>query len=365
MYNKKTDIYVTRPFLPDKDKYLEYVSRIFESNHLTNHGPLVQELKIKLENYLGVKNLLLVSNGTLALQIAYKLLDLKGEVITTPFSFVATTSSLAWGNLTPKFADIDIESFNIDPSNIESSITDNTSAIVPVHVFGNSCNVERIKEIAKKYNLKVIYDAAHSFGVKYEEESILNYGDISILSFHATKIFHSIEGGALIIPDTNLYNRAKKLIDFGINGPEKIEDIGINAKMNEFQAAMGLCVLEEINDISFKRKKIYEKYKKDLSTITSIKYQNINVKSSLNYGYFPIVLKNESVLLNLLEKFNLNSIYPRRYFYPSLNKLSYLKYEKMLNSEYISERILCLPLYDTLTEYEQDKIISILKEVLK
>ncbi|MEJ8552666.1 DegT/DnrJ/EryC1/StrS family aminotransferase [Tepidibacter sp. Z1-5] len=356
-------INVTKTYLPDINKYKKYVEHIFESGWITNNGKLVQELEIKLKEYLGVRNILLVSNGTIALQVAYKLLELKGDVITTPFSFVATTSSLVWEGLKPVFVDIDKHNLNIDTSKIEDSISDNTCAILPVHVFGNVCDVEKIKEIAKKYDLKVIYDAAHAFGVKYKNKSILNYGDVSVISFHATKIFHTIEGGALVINDDKLYEKAKKMINFGITGPETIEGLGINAKMNEFQAAMGLCVLEDIDCQISKRKAIYDKYKRELSH--KLQFQKIRNQIDYNYSYFSIGFETEDILYKVLQKLNSKNIFPRRYFYPSLNNLNYLKNSQVCSaSEDISKRILCLPLYHQLKVEEQDSIIEIINSTI-
>jgi len=243
--NKK--INVTQALLPNRDKFHAYVDMILDSGWLTNHGACVRDLEKKLQDYLGVKNIVLVSNGTMALQVAYKALNLSGEVITSPFSFIATASSAKWEGLDIVFSDIDNSSFNIPSDRIESRITSKTSAIVPVHVFGNPCDVEGIDRLAKKHGLKVIYDGAHAFGVQYKDESILSWGDISILSFHATKLFHTIEGGALILNDDALCEKVRKMINFGITGQETIECLGINAKMNEFQAAMGLCLLDDMD----------------------------------------------------------------------------------------------------------------------
>mgnify|MGYP000261033012 CR=1 FL=1 len=247
-------INVTKSYLPNIEKYKSYIDEIYKTAWLTNQGPLVQKLEKRLAQYLGVKNIVLVSNGTIALEIAYRALDLKGEVITTPFSFVATTSSLVTNRLTPIFVDIDEKTFNLNPKNIEKKITSRTSAILPVHVFGNACEVEEIKKIANKHNLKVIYDAAHAFDVKYKDKSLLSYGDISTLSFHATKLFHTIEGGALIINDDSLLEKVRYLINFGIKNQEEIPHLGTNAKMNEFEAAMGLCILDDIENIKNSRK---------------------------------------------------------------------------------------------------------------
>ena len=356
-------INVTKIYLPELKKYEEYIEKIFNLGLVTNNGPLVKELQNRLEKYLGVKHLLLVSNGTIALQIAYKLLDIKGEAITTPFSFVATTSSQLWEGINPVFVDINKDTFNIDYTKFEEKISKTTSAIIPVHVFGNACDVEKIDEIAKKYNLKVIYDAAHAFGVKYKGNSVLNYGDISTLSFHATKIFHTIEGGALVINDDELYDKAIRLINFGITDAEHITEVGINGKMNEFQAAMGLCVLDDIDKIFENRKKVYENYMNYLSKNMIKQVQNID--SSLNYSYFPVVFKDEETLLKVKEALASENIYARRYFYPSLNDLPYIKDKtnKTPNSESVSSRILCLPMYDSLELEVQRNIISIINAI--
>lgn len=352
-------INVTKTYLPDKNKFITYIDDIFESGMLTNNGKYVKKLKSRLETYLGVRNLLLVSNGTLALQIAYKLLGLAGEVITTPFSFVATTSSIVWEGLKPIFVDIDKNTFCIDYKKIEDKITNDTSSIVPVHVFGNACEVEEIEKVAKKYNLKVIYDAAHAFGINYKGKSILNYGDISILSFHATKIFHTIEGGAIIIKDDNLYKRAERIINFGIEDTEKINDLGINAKMNEFQAAMGLCVLDEIDQVIDKRKVVYESYISNFKENKNIKLQKRNEYCTNNYCYFPILLDDEDTLLRTKKKLENKNIYPRRYFYPSLETLPYINdVHNVPLSNNISKRILCLPMSSYLNENDIYKIVS-------
>jgi dTDP-4-amino-4,6-dideoxygalactose transaminase len=354
-------INVTKTYLPNKEKYQKYVDEIYENGWITNNGPLVQRLEKKLEEYLGVKNLILVSNGTSALEIAYRALDLKGFAITTPFSFVATTSSLLTNGIKPIFADINKQTLNIDSQNIEALITPNTSAIVPVHVFGNGCNVEAIDKIAKDYNLKVVYDAAHAFDIKYKGKSILSYGDISILSFHATKLFHTIEGGALIINDDTLVKRVRYLINFGIENSESIPELGTNAKMNEFEAAMGLCMLDEIENIKIKREIIYNKYMNELINIVTFPKQNQNTIE--NYAYFPIILKDESEMLKIQKALNNKNIFPRRYFYPSLDTLSYIEPKQYMSvSREISSKILCLPLYPELKQSEQEIIIKIIKK---
>ena len=356
-------INVTKTYLPNKEKYKQYVDEIYENGWLTNNGPLVQRLEKRLAEYLGVKNIILVSNGTIALEIAYRTLDLKGFVITTPFSFVATTSSLVTNNLLPIFADIDENTLNLDPKNIEKLITPNTSAILPVHVFGNACEVEEIEQIANKHKLKVIYDAAHAFDVKYKNKSVLNYGDISTLSFHATKLFHSIEGGALIINDDKLVQKARYLINFGIENPESIPHLGTNAKMNEFEAAMGLCVLDDIEEIKEKRKIISDTYNKELKNL--VRFQEQNKNASENYSYVATVFKSEEELLKVQKALNEKQIFPRRYFYPSLDTLEYIEPKQECKiSRDISKRILCLPIFAELTQDEQNLIISTIKKNL-
>jgi len=353
-------INVTKTYLPNKEKYQKYVDEIYENGWLTNYGPLTQRLEKRLAEYLGVKNIVLVSNGTSALEIAYRTLELKGVVITTPFSFVATTSSLVMNQLSPVFADIDKNTFNLDPKNIEKLITKNTSAILPVHVFGNSCKVEKIDEIADKYNLKLIYDAAHAFDVEYKGNSVLNYGDISTLSFHATKLFHTIEGGALIINNDKLAQKARYLINFGIKNQEEIPYLGTNAKMNEFEAAMGLCILDDIEQIKQKRKMVLDTYKRELRGL--VQFQEKNKNATENYSYCPVVFKNEGQLLKVQKALNEQKIFPRRYFYPSLDTLEYIEpKQEMKISRDISKRILCLPIYVDFEKDVQKQVIDIFK----
>ena len=356
-------INVTKTYLPNKEKYKKYIDEIYENDWITNNGPLVQRFEKRLAEYLEVKNVVLVSNGTTALEIAYRTLGLKGFVITTPFSFVATTSSLVTNGLLPIFADIDSKTLNLNPKNIEKLITPNTSAIVPVHVFGNACKVEEIEQIANKHNLKVIYDAAHAFDVKYKDNSILNYGDISTLSFHATKLFHTIEGGALIINDDKLAQKARYLINFGIENAESIPHLGTNAKMNEFEAAMGLCVLDDIKEIEEKRKSVIENYRRELKDLVQFQKQNENATE--NYSYFPVVFKNEEELLKVQKALNDKQIFPRRYFYPSLDTLEYIEpKQECKKSREISKRILCLPIFAELGKDAQENIIQTMKENL-
>lgn len=353
---------VTKSYLPSKEKYKAYIDQIYESGWLTNNGGLLQALEKRLADYLGVKNIILVANGSLALQVAYKALNLNGEVITTPFSFAATTSTLAWEGLKPVFADINPHTFNLAPENIEPLITEQTSAIVPVHVFGNPCEVEAIQTIADKHSLKVIYDAAHAFGSEYKGKSVLNYGDISTLSFHATKLFHTIEGGAVITNDDELAKKVRLLMNFGITGPTTIESVGTNAKMNEFEAAMGLCVLDEIESIKAGRQQVWETYQKELDS--KVCFQQWNEHSQNNYAYAPVLFKNEAELLAAEEKLKENNIVPRRYFYPSLDTLEYLNSRRICTqSRSIAGRILCLPIYPILCIEDTRKVIKITRGV--
>lgn len=357
-------INVTKTYLPNREVLDKHISDIYESGWLTNNGQKLQLLTKRLEEFLDVENLLLVSNGTLALQIAYKVFELKGEVLTTPFSFTATTSSLVWENLTPVFVDIDSSSYNIDVNKIEEKITENTSAILPVHVFGNSCDVSHLEEIARKYNLKLIFDAAHSFNVKGEEGNVLKYGDASILSFHATKIFHTIEGGAIIFKNREDLEKAKLLINFGISWYDKIDMLGINAKLNEIQASMGLAVLDEIENIFNTRKVVYDMYLNEFINTKGIQLQFRNKVFSNNYSYFPVVFDSEEILLRIQNTLKFNNIFARRYFYPSLNTLNFVNYQECPNSEDLSKRILCLPLFSSLNYQDQMNIINLVKSNL-
>ena len=352
---------VTKSYLPNKEKYKSYIDQIYDSGWLTNNGVLLQELEKRLAEHLGVKHIVLVANGSLALQLAYKVLNLTGEVITTPFSFAATTSTLAWEGLNPVFADINPHTFNLAPENIEPLITERTSAIVPVHVFGNPCEVEAIQTIADKHNLKVIYDAAHAFGSQYKGQSVLNYGDISTLSFHATKLFHTIEGGAVITNDDELANKVRLMINFGIANPTQIDSVGTNAKMNEFEAAMGLCVLDEVETVKAGRQKVWLTYQKELQN--RVEFQQWNEYSENNYAYAPVLFKSEVELLAIEAKLKQNNILPRRYFYPSLDTLGYLNNNQQCkHSRELSKKILCLPMFPGLEYLELSKVVNILIE---
>lgn len=359
-------INVTKTYLPDKKKYQAYVDSIFESGWITNNGSLVNQLEKELCAFLNVEHLLLVSNGTLALQVAFKALELKDEVITTPFSFVATTGSLVWEHLTPVFADIRPDTYNIDIQEVKRRINEKTSAVLPVHVFGNACEVEELESMCKEHDLKLIFDAAHAFDLKNDLRNVLSYGDASTLSFHATKIFHTIEGGAIVFKRKEDYDKARLLINFGISGYDQVDTIGINCKMNEFQAAMGLAVLSEMPEIAEHRSKVWKRYYDHFKSISDIQLQKMNPHFSNNHAYFPVVLKDEGTTLRIKNALNEQQIFPRRYFYPSLNKLSFLnEYQSCPVSEDLVTRILCLPMYGDLDPSVQKQIIEIVCNNLK
>jgi len=375
MNDKKPDeekmITVTKSSLPSLENYVMYLQKMWASRWLTNNGELVQLLEKKLKEYLNVKNLVCVANGTLALQLALRALEVKGEVITTPFTFAATTNVILWEGLTPVFADIDPETFNIGPKDVERKITDKTSAILAVHVYGNPCYVEELQEIADRYSLKLIYDAAHAFGVEYKNQSVLNYGDISTLSFHATKVFHTIEGGAIVVKDENLLGKLQLLRNHGIKSEEEVVLPGTNAKMNEFQAAMGLCNLEEVDEKIRLRKKIYEHYKERLSDMP-VKFQKL-IASKYNYIYMPVCFENSKKRDEVYSELIKNEIKPRKYFYPLTVSFDYFKQEGTnLVEKYglkvasdIASRVLCLPLYPDLEMEAVDNITSIIEQLVR
>ena len=349
---------VTKPFLPPKEEYEKLLEGIWEREFLTNNGPLVRELEQKLKSYLDVDELLFLANGTLALQIAIKALKLKGDVITTPFSYVATTSSIVWESCNPVFVDIDPHTLNIDPHLIEQAITEETTAILATHVFGNPCNIEAIQAIADRFGLKVIYDAAHCFGTLYKGESVFKFGDISTSSFHATKLFHTVEGGAVFTSDIELLDVLKHMRNFGHDGPEKFKGVGINAKNSEFHAAMGLTNLNHIDSVLAKRKEQCQIY--DSLLESTVERPTIELQASWNYAYYPIILPSEDATLKVKQALESENIFPRRYFYPSLETLHYVKSQETPNSNSISKRVLCLPLYHTLEQVSQERISKLI-----
>jgi len=354
---------VTKSFLPPIDEYIAQVQRAYDKEWLTNRGQLVQELEDKISDYLGLSEskLLITNNGTIPIQIALKLLGNGGEVITTPFSYVATTSAIVWENCTPVFVDIQPTTLTIDETKIEAAITSKTTCILATHVFGNPCDIEEIQRIAEKHSLKVIYDAAHCFGVQYKGRSIFEYGDISTCSFHATKLFHTGEGGAIFCKDTELFHKIYYSHNFGHNGPLDFYGLGINAKISELQAAMGLAVFPYLSTILYERKRVVEKYNTDLFFN---KYRKLELRNNLewNYSYYPIIFESEDDLLAIERKLKENNIVPRRYFYPSLNKLPYVNNLDFPIAETISSSILCLPLFTYLEINEQESIIKLINE---
>ncbi len=355
------NIYVTKTYLPPIEEYQKYLRQIWGSAWLTNEGPLLKQFEANAAGYLGVDNFQYVANGTLALQLALRAFDITdSEVITTPFSYVATISAILWERCTPVFVDIDPETLCIDPSKIEAAITDRTRAIMPVHVFGNACNVEEIERIASQHNLKTIYDGAHAFGTKYHDKSLLSYGDISTCSFHATKVFHTIEGGCVITKDRVTLDKVELMKRFGHNSDDHIM-LGINAKASEFHAAMGLCNLKHIDDVINQRCQASEAYDKLLGD--KFWRPQKGAETSPNYGYYPIAFKTEDELLSAIKNLEAEGIFPRRYFYPSLNKLPYIEAgQDCPISEDIAKRILCLPLYDGLEQAVIEKICKTLDQ---
>lgn len=351
-------LFVTEPFLPPLEEYHELLKAIWERNHLTNNGPLVLQLEKGVPDYLSSVPMLYLSNGTIALQIALKALGITKEVITTPFSYVATTSSIVWEGCTPVFADIDPLTWNISPEAIEDCVTPDTQAILATHVFGNPCDVKAIQAIADRHGLKVIYDAAHAFGSKVEGLSVFNYGDISTASFHATKVFHTIEGGAIFSPHREILDRVGFMRNFGHNGPEKFDGVGINGKNSEFHAAMGVLNLKYIDSILATRKSQCERYDQMLKDHRS-RRQSITKGSSSNQSYYALLFESEAQMLDSKQALEAAGVVPRRYFYPSLSQLDYVQGQTPV-SEAISRCILCLPLLHRLKNEEQDHIVEIL-----
>ena len=341
-------INVTRTFLPDFEEYCKMIEPLWTTSWLTNRGILALELEKKLKDKLDVNHLLFVNNGMAALQIAIKALGLKGDVITTPFSYVATTGAILWEGCNPIFVDIEQNTFCIDVDKIESAITPETCAIIATHVFGFPCDIEKIQDIASRHNLKVIYDGAHAFNTFYKGKSIYSYGDISICSFHATKLFHTVEGGAIVCNDSTLVEKVLLFHQFG-HIFEDYKEMGINAKVSELHAAMGLCIFPLIDEIVEKRKCIFEQFKQELKGL-DVSFPTPKDFEGYNYAYFPVLFESEEIALLMKNKLQEKEIFCRRYFYPSLNNLPYVQYQSCPNSEDIASRILCLPLYPDLTE---------------
>lgn len=356
---KKKVINVTQSYLPKYSVYKKYLKKIWGSHYLTNNGPILKKLEEQVKKYLKVKNIDIVSNGTVALQLALNSLDiLEGEIITTPFSFVATTNAIIWERCTPIFVDIEPENFGLNIDKIEEKITKKTKAILIVYVFGYPSHIEEIQEIAKKHKLKLIIDGAHGFGAEYKGKSVFSYGDIATCSFHATKLFHTIEGGACFVNCDEITEKKLNLIKkFGFEG-QNYEYPGINAKISEFNASMGLAILPNIKKIIAKRKSLSELYDEELKDLVKFPKKMKDLK--YNYAYYPVVFDTEEELIKVFDELNKSQIYPRRYFYPSLNKLKYINYQSCPVSEDISKRIACLPLDTYLTKSQVKNICKII-----
>ena len=357
-------VFVTQSSLPSYEEYCSLIKQIWDNHILTNNGPIHQDLEKSLKEYCNVDNLSLFTNGHLSLETALLSLDLRGEVITTPFTFVSTTNAIARNGLKPVFCDIKSDDYTIDPSKIEKLITKNTCAILPVHVYGNICDVKEIERIAKKYDLKIVYDAAHAFGEKYYGESVANFGDISMFSFHATKVFNTIEGGAVCSKNHEVYEKLYNLKNFGIRSEELVVSVGANAKMNEFEAIMGLCNLKHIDSAINDRKRVSEKYTNAFKEVEGIRLLKFNDNTESNYAYYPIVLEDkyhisrDELYNNLMEK----DIYTRKYFYPitadhACFKNKY-KYNNLNTARDIAKKVLLLPIYEGLKDETIDRIVT-------
>jgi dTDP-4-amino-4,6-dideoxygalactose transaminase len=366
----KEKIFVTQPFLPPLEEYVDYLEKIWAFKHLTNNGPFHQQFEKELASYLGVKYVSLINNATTALLVSIKALDLTGEVITTPYSFVATAHSILWNRLTPVFVDIDPSTCNIDPDKIEKAITSNTSAILPVHVYGNPCETKKIKDISEKYGLNVIYDAAHAFAVDKNGKSILTEGDLSVLSFHATKVFNTFEGGAIVSHTAEMKKKIDNLKNFGFQDQITVEGIGINGKMNEAQASMGLLQLKYIDSAIEKRKKIAKIYREGLREVNGISFLDDMEGVKHNYAYFPIFINEQEYGMSrdyLFEELKKHNIYSRKYFYPLISQftafINFLssKTENLPIAEKMSSKVLCLPIYPDLDQMDVKRVIEILK----
>lgn len=362
-------IYVTQPVLPLLEEFIPYLQQIWDSKILTNGGPFHLQLEEALCGYLGVKHLALFTNGTLALVTALQSLRITGEVITTPYSFVATSHALLWNGIKPVFVDIDPNTLNIDPSKIEAAITPHTTAIMPVHCYGHSCDVDAIQKIADNYNIKVIYDAAHAFGVKDARGSVLRHGDLSVLSFHATKVFNTFEGGAIVCPDSKTKKRIDHLKNFGFVDEVTVVAPGINGKMSELNAAFGLLQLKGIDVVLEKRKAIDILYRKGLAEVNGIHYLTYAGEQVANYAYFPILVQPDYPLSRdaLYQKLKGNGIYARRYFYPLISEFPMYRglpsaaQSNLPVATNAANQVICLPIYPTLEASDQEKIISLIK----
>lgn len=366
----KKPITVTQPYLPPLEEFIPYLEKIWKSKWLTNNGPFHQELEAALAKYLGVEHLALFANGTLGLVTALQALKITGEVITTPYSFVATAHSLLWNNIRPVFVDIDPATMNLDPNKIEAAITPQTTAILPVHCYGNPCNVQRIQQIADTYGLKVIYDAAHAFGVQYKGESLSKHGDLSVLSFHATKVYTTFEGGAIVCPDAKTKQRIDYLKNFGFADEVTVMAPGINAKMNEVQAALGILQLKYIGYAIERRKAIDRRYREFLGDVPGLTMLLEPQDTVRNYAYFPILVASDYPMSRdtLYQRLRESDIHARRYFYPLISDMPMYRglpsaaAANLPNAKKVAAQILCLPIYPDLAEDDQQKVIQVVRK---
>lgn len=356
-------INVTKTFLPPLEEYVEYLEKVWASGQVANNGELVRELELSLKEFLGVKHLFFTANGTLALQIALRALDVKGKVITTPFSYVATSGAILWEHCEPVFVDINTRDYCIDPDKIEAAVTPETTAILAVHVYGYACDVDTIEAIARKYNLKVLYDAAHAFGSRLNGRAVAGYGDAAALSFHATKLFHTVEGGAVVTDDDELARKIRLYRSFG-HIKEDYFSIGINAKNSELHAAMGLCILPKVPEFISMRREVSAGYDKLLQGLTVTRPLDGMPGLERNYGYYPVLFPSESSLLIAKAALEAKNIWPRRYFYPPLSRLPYRQGESCPIAEDISARVLCLPFWHQILEEVQADIVDIIRTSL-
>lgn len=354
-------ILFTKPFLPPRASYEAHLAGVWQRNWLTNDGPLVQELEEKLRNFLGVNHLVATANGTLALQFAIRALAQHGEVVTTPFSYIATASSVLWEGCTPVFADVDPYDFNLSSEKAAALIGPKTKAILATHVFGNSCRIAALEQLAKDHGLFLIFDGAHAFGTSYRGQSVFAFGDATIGSLHATKLYHAVEGGLVATGREQLFHECRFLRNFGHNGPGQFALPGINGKMSELHAAMGLVNLAYLESILQNRKEVWLRYAENLGN-SGLQLLALNQESEFNYAYFPVLFSSEEKLLKTIEKMEANEVHPRRYFYPALNEISFLKnknYPTPLAAD-ISRRVLCLPMYHGMSAAEIDYVCSFL-----
>jgi dTDP-4-amino-4,6-dideoxygalactose transaminase len=357
-------IFVTRSFLPPRAEFDRYLDRVWKSNHLTNNGPLVQELEARLREELDVEHFFFVGNGTIALQIAIRAMDLEGEIITTPYSYVASTTSILWERCVPVYADIDPRTYCIDPARIEEHITEKTSAILATHVYGLACDVEAIERIANKHGLKVIYDGAHAFGSQYKGRSLMSFGDVTTGSFHATKIFHSVEGGCIIARDPKVAHTILMMRQFG-HANDDHQMMGVNGKNSEFHAAMGLCVLDHFPAIMADRRTQWQRYAQAFGASSSCSVLPQEADLQFNHSYFPLLLDSHERMLAVQNALLQEDIVARRYFFPSLDTLPYLSGTQACPvSQSAAARVLCLPMYFGLSEEDQNRVISLIRSEL-